>query len=108
MPRTVDDWNAAAEDARTALNERRREFPIPKMMSVIDELSIVGSAAKTDMIGKHGHADFIATTLGHVTVAVHGPGNVPTSGGWYHLTRNPDTYNLHPEFAAAWKKMRRL
>jgi hypothetical protein len=59
-------------------------------------------------MAKHGSADFIATTLGHVTTAIHGNGSVPKEGGWYTTTSNPHTYLVSSDFIAAWKKKRRL
>jgi hypothetical protein len=108
MNRTVDSWDDAAADTYTYLNERKREYSTKSMLSVIDDLAVRGSAIQEEMIQKHGHADFIATTLGHVTTAVHGKGSVPKEGGWYRTTPNPHTYHIHPSFADAWKKKRRL
>jgi hypothetical protein len=101
------DWDEAADNAYTHLHERKREFPIRSMLKVIDDLAVRGTVTQDDMVAKHGPVDFIATTLGHVTTAVHGKGTVPKVGGWYRTT-TPHTYHVHPEFAAAWKKKRRL
>ncbi len=50
------------------------------------------------------HIDLIATPVGHVTTAIHGPGRVPSlsDGGWY--MRQGDKYVVAPGFAAAWKE----
>jgi hypothetical protein len=107
MNREVADWQDAADDAYTFLHERKREFSPKAMCAVIDDLTFHGSVTQAEMIARHGKADFIATTLGHVTTAVHGKGAVP-SGGWYSTTKDPHTYIVHPQFAEAWKKKRRL
>jgi transposase IS116/IS110/IS902 family protein len=65
------------------------------------------SVTQAEIIERHGKADFIATTLGHVTTPVHGKGVVPP-GGWYSTTKDPYTYIIHPKFAEACKKKRRL
>jgi hypothetical protein len=107
MTREVTDWQDAADDAYTYLHEHKRVFPAKAMWAVIDDLAMHGSVTQTDMIARHGTADFIATTLGHVTTALHGKGSVPP-GGWYSTSRDPHTYIIHPAFAEAWKKKRRL
>lgn len=78
------------------------------MLALIDDLAICGSATQAEVLEAHGKEDFVATTLGHITTAVHGPGNVPKVGGWYTSTALPLTYHVNPEFAAAWKMKRRL
>jgi hypothetical protein len=103
----VANWQDAADDAYTFLHERKREFSPRAMCAVIDDLAVHGSVTQAEMIDGHGKADFIATTLGHVTTAVHGKGVVPP-GGWYSTTKNPHTYIMHPKFAEAWRKKRRL
>lgn len=108
MDRTVSNWDDAAADAYTYLNERSREFPKQSMWAFIDDFALRGSATQAEMVEKHGHVDFVATTLGHVTTAVHARGPVPKNGGWYRVTTNPHTYHIHPAFAAAWKLRRRL
>jgi hypothetical protein len=108
MSRAVSDWNDAAADAYSHLNERKREYYKQAMWSLLDELAMRESATQEQMMEKHKDADFIETTLGHVTTAVHGPGRVPKEGGWYRVTPDPHTYHIHSAFAEAWKAKRRL
>jgi hypothetical protein len=103
----ITNWQDAADDVYTYLHERKRTFTPKAMLAVIDDLAVHGSVTKDDMVARHGTDDFISTTLGHVTTALHGKGPVP-SGGWYSTTKNPHTYVIHPDFAEAWKKKRRL
>jgi hypothetical protein len=108
MSRAVSDWEDAAADAYSCLNERPREYSKQAMWSLLDELAMRESATQEQMMEKHKNADFIATTLGHVTTAVHGPGSVPKEGGWYRVTSDPHTYHIHAKFATAWRAKRRL
>ena len=108
MSRTVDDWGAAAENAQTHLKKSGRVYSAKGMLSVIDDMAILGTVTQEYLINKHGPADMIATTLGHVTTEVHGRGSVPTEGGWYGASANPLTYSIRPEFAREWKLLRRL
>jgi hypothetical protein len=101
------NWKDAADDVYTYMHERKREFSAKSMLAFIDDLVLRGTAAQEEMIAAHGTADFIATTLGHVTTAIHGKGAVPTDG-WYGVTRTPHTYTINPFFAEAWKAKRRL
>jgi hypothetical protein len=107
MSREVADWQSAADDAYTFLHERKREFSPKAMCAVIDYLAVQGSVTQAEMIERHGKPDFIGTTLGHVTTAVHGKGPVPPRG-WYSTTKDPYTYIIHPKFAEAWMKKRKL
>ena len=108
MNQIVEDWTNAADDTFSYMNERKRTFSARAMLHLVDDLCIKGSATQTDLISLHGTPDFIATTLGHVTTAVHGKGAVPKVGGWYTTSLNPHTYHVHAGFAEAWKKKRRL
>jgi hypothetical protein len=108
MTKTISSWDDAAADAFTHLNERKRNYPKKTMLSFLDELVMKGSATQAEMVEKHGPLDLIATTLGHVTTAIHGPGAVPKVGGWYSTTLSPHTYHVDPGFVAAWKAKRRL
>jgi hypothetical protein len=74
MAKTIADWDNAAADAFTHLNERKRDYPKKTMLSFLDDLVMKGSSTQAEMIEKHGPVDLIATTLGHVTTAIHGPG----------------------------------
>jgi hypothetical protein len=112
MPRKIlatdEDWKDAADDAYSHISERPRGYDTKKSLILLDDLTQRGQATQEEMIAAHGHSDFIATVLGHVTVAVHGPGYVPKSGGWYASTSNPTAYVVNPRFAEAWKTKRRL
>jgi hypothetical protein len=108
MSRQVADWSAAADDAYSFLNERKRTFAKPKMWKLIDDLAVKQSVTQEQLLTTHGDVDFIATTIGLVTTAIHGPGTVPKEGGWYRVTLTPHTYHVNDAFAHAWKKKRRL
>jgi hypothetical protein len=103
----INNWQDAVDDTYSYLHERKRTFSAKSMLAVIDDLAVRGTVTQAELIDEHGPPDFIATTLGHVTTAVHGGGVVP-DGGWYSTTNNPHTYTVHPSFAEAWKKKRRL
>lgn len=106
MRREVSDWKDAADDAYSHLNERKREYPVKNMLSLIDDFCLKGTASQSELIEKHGPIDFIATTLGHVTTAVYGKGSVPKQGGWYRATPSSRIYYVHPSFAEAWAAKR--
>lgn len=108
MSREVKNWDDAAADVFSHLNEKKREFSLKNSLSLLDDLCLRGSASEDDLIQKHGHADFIRTILGHVTTAVHGKGSVPKQNGWYQTTASPHGYLVHPSFVEAWKRKRRL
>lgn len=108
MPKAVSNWKDAADDAYSHLSERKRVHSLQKMLSFVDELAQREVATQEKMMQLHGDADFLATTLGHVTTAIHGAGSVPKAGGWYRTTLDPHTYYITPEFAAAWRAKRRL
>jgi hypothetical protein len=108
MSRTVNNWTDAVDDAYSHLNERNRGYATKKMLALVDDLCMWGDASQSDMITRHGAADFIATTLGHVTAAVHGPGPVPKVDGWYTTTQEPLMYHIDARFRAAWLTKRRL
>ena len=108
MTRTESEWKDAADDTNTYFNERKRSFDAKHMLLVIDDLAMRGAATQAELVEKHGTPDFIATTLGHVTTAIHGKGSVPAQDGWYSATDNPRTYRINPLFASAWKLKRRL
>jgi hypothetical protein len=107
MSRAVSDWNDAAAKAYSRLSERKRVYPKQAMLSLLDELAMMKSATKEMMLEKN-KADFIETTLGHVTTAVHGHGPVPKEDGWYSVTSEPHTYHILPAFGEAWKAKRGL
>lgn len=102
---TTMDWDAATEDARTHIRERTRTFPATMMLALVDKLCLDGQVTQQDLLAIAPSTDAIGTTLGHVTTAVHGSGSVP-EGGWY--SRPQRYYTVHPGFAAAWIKLRRL
>ena len=109
MPRKpVDNWKHAAEDGYTRLTEVDRVYPKAKMVAVIDELCLKGSATQRELLETHEPSDMIGTALGHVTTGVHGPGAVPKVDGWYWTTKDPHTYHVDPRFAEAWIAIRRL
>jgi hypothetical protein len=108
MPTEEIEWDEKADDVYSYFNEKKREYPMKNMLILIDDLAIRGVATQADMIEKHGSADFIATTLGHVTTAIYGKGSVPKIGGWYKATTSPHRYDIHPGFSAAWISNRKL
>jgi hypothetical protein len=108
MTRTGCDWDDAATDVVSYFHERTRTFNKNQMLAVIDDLALRETVTQAEMIQKHGSPDFIATTVGHVTTAIHGRGSVPKQDGWYQTADNPHTYYVNPAFAAAWRARRRL
>ena len=58
------------------------------------------------MMEKHGPADFIATTLGHVTTAVQGPGSVPKE--WLIQANVQPSHLSHSSCFCPWEMKRRL
>jgi hypothetical protein len=102
------NWSDAAADTYTHLTSVKRVYPQKAMLSVVDDLATSASVSRADLVGRHEPSDLITTTLAHVTTAIHGPGTIPKSGGWYAVTQTPTTYHVDPGFAAAWKHKRNL
>lgn len=97
-------WRDAAADAYTNLTRVTRVYPKAKMLAVVDDLCLHGSVTQSELCDRHGIQDFISTSVGHVTVAVHGKGKVPEEGGWYRKLGR--TYHVHPAFVLAWNRRR--
>src|SRR6267378_1760329 len=102
------NWDDAAADTFTYLNQDKRAFPAKKMFSVLDDLAVQGSATQAYLMERHGSDNFIATALSNITTAVHGKGSVPKKDGWYVTSAEPYGYTINAGFAAAWRRKRRL
>lgn len=101
----IMDWNAAAEDTLTHLRQGNRVFSVGLMVGFVDKLCLEKQVSQGQFLSVCPSTDAIGTILGHVTKAVHGPGAVPIDG-WYR--KAGQTYAVHPAFAEAWIKLRRL
>ncbi len=102
------NWDNAAADTFTYLNQGKRAFPAKKMLSVLDDLAVQGSVTQAYLMETHGSDNFIATTLSNITTAVHGKGSVPKNGGWYVTSADPYGYTIDAGFAEAWRRKRGL
>jgi len=99
------DWKSGAANAIKNFHERKRVYPAEFSLALIDYL-VKHEVVKFDELHNFITIDFIITTLGHVTVPVHGPGSVPKVGGWYVRDETAQTYRINPEFANAWSAAR--
>jgi hypothetical protein len=102
------NWDDAAADTFTYLNQGKRAFPAKKMLSMLDDLAVQGSVTQAYLMEKHGSDNFIATTLSNITTAVHGKGSVPKKDGWYVTAVDPYGYTINVGFADAWRRKRSL
>lgn len=103
--RDEESWRDAAADAYTNLTRTTPIYPKTKMLAVVDDICQRRTASQDELQERHGKQDFISTTIGNVTTAVHGLGPVPKEGGWYRKVGG--VYHVHPAFAAAWNRRRR-
>ncbi|MGE0522666.1 MAG: hypothetical protein AB7O60_06440 [Variibacter sp.] len=96
------DWRAGAATAIANFNTRKRVYPSEFALLLVDFL-VERKSVKVEELHRFLASDFIETTLGHVTVAIHGPGSVPNADGWYLRDNENKTYRINSEFAEAWK-----
>jgi hypothetical protein len=101
----MTDWKKGVETAIENFEEKKRVYPSSFCLALVDYL-VDHEVVKIADLHKFLTSDFIETTLGHVTVPVHGPGSVPKVGGWYHRDEDTGVYEINPEFAVAWKVAR--
>lgn len=100
------DWPDRVRRAIDYFYKRDRVNDRADMLAVVDDL-VRGRDLKRDEVASKFGADLVSATLGHVTVAVHGKGPAPTSGGWYRATER-NSYEIDPGFAEAWATRRKL
>lgn len=97
----MTDWSDKVQATLDRLGKGKRVYPVGESLKLIDFFAQKGIATEAEM-QRYGSVDFIRTTLGHVTTAVHGKGSVPLEGGWYHHDFPSATYTIAPGFAKAW------
>lgn len=95
------DWNKRVEDALTRIDQDEWTFPASTYLAIIDDV-VVGRKSAGEIASTHGTADLVSTALSHLTMAIHGSGDVPSldQGGWYE--RRGHKYKVAPGFAVAW------
>lgn len=108
IPANDVDWTKAADDVHSHLTSHERTYDLGEMLSFVDDVAVLGLVDRDALVKKYGKSDFVDTTLGHVTTAVHGGGKVPKDGGWYSVGEPGHTYSVHPKFAQAWRQKRGL
>jgi hypothetical protein len=115
MMQSFGAWNETAAVALANLQKEGRVYSSAAAIKLIDFLSIQRVNFETDVrsyaaekLGQSETRDFVMTTLGHVTTAVHGGGSVPDPGGWYFHDSRTGTYVLDRGFSAAWRELRKL
>jgi hypothetical protein len=113
MAPKLSPWAARAKKAITHL-AKPRKFPIDKSAKLIDYLASTNAVPRHQLLTRAVQIigadakNFVNTTLGNVTTAVHGGKKVPDSGGWYSHDKATDVYAMDQGFSVAWKSARSL
>jgi hypothetical protein len=97
-------WDDRAYDAYLHAVRRERHDRI----QLIDALVVQGVSNIEAIAEKHGGSHVRDAHLAQVTHVVNGKPRTGDPDDWVHSNLETRTYTIHPEFAAAWKRLHDL
>jgi hypothetical protein len=110
MDEKVSDWSAAVLAVRTRLARPNAKFNRDQTEELINFMTSKKVVKRDEVelkakqiVGAEEAWNFINTTIGNVTMAIHPAGTVPDPGGWYLWDGRLEVYVVDRGFALAWK-----
>src|SRR4051794_27883500 len=113
MAAKLIDWMPEITKAMEYMKDCK--FSPSETFPLIDYLSAHRIVPRNDLMKEAAKINdketwnFVNTTLGRVTMGIHGTGNgLPDPGGWYFYDEKYEMYVLDRGFSAAWAQARAI